>query len=133
MRRCEPCGGPGPCLWDRPSGRYACQDCHSEPDDEFFTTHRTELLLQEMEDEAALAKRKGEIKDPLAAERERWMLKCGQQQARNAVFMQAMASVARRWDADFARRVVQRADEAAAAVRLEDFTRVHVNTGADDD
>ena len=71
--------------------------------------------------------------DGAAEERERWMLKYGQQRARNAVFMQAMATLARRGDADFARRVVQRADEAAAAVRLEDFTRAHVNAEVADD
>jgi len=71
--------------------------------------------------------------DGAAEERERWMLKYGQQRARNAVFVQAMATLARRGDADFARRVVQRADEAAAAVRLEDFARAHVNAEVADD
>lgn len=39
MRRCETCGGPGPCLWadDGPnSGRYCCARCHPLPGDEFF-------------------------------------------------------------------------------------------------
>lgn len=37
LRRCEACSGAGPCLWDRRTGRYSCRDCHSEPDDPFFT------------------------------------------------------------------------------------------------
>ena len=36
MRRCEPCQGPGPCLWDPRSGVYACSGCHSDPADAFF-------------------------------------------------------------------------------------------------
>ena len=39
MRRCEVCGGPGPCLWAA-SGpnvrRYTCRSCHPEPADPFF-------------------------------------------------------------------------------------------------
>ena len=33
FRKCEKCGGPGPCLWDsKCGGRYVCRSCHSEPD-----------------------------------------------------------------------------------------------------
>lgn len=53
-----------------------------------------------------------------------WQLRYGQQRARNAVFMQALATVARRSDEDreWAKRVVKAADEAAESVRIEDFT-----------
>jgi len=36
LRRCEPCGGPGPSLWDPKTGRYSCKKCHSQPNDPFF-------------------------------------------------------------------------------------------------
>lgn len=39
QRRCEVCGGPGPCLWaDRGPNvqRYCCGECHPEPDGAFF-------------------------------------------------------------------------------------------------
>lgn len=39
LRRCEKCRGDGPCLWDGATGRYVCQDCHSEPNDPFFREH----------------------------------------------------------------------------------------------
>lgn len=39
LRDCEKCGGPGPCLMDPASHRYACQSCHSEPDDPFFASY----------------------------------------------------------------------------------------------
>lgn len=60
-------------------------------------------------------------------ERDAERLRYGQQQARNAVFMQALAALARRESAvggmgNFVRDVVERADRAAEAVRLEDFT-----------
>jgi len=64
---------------------------------------------------------------------ERWMLKYGQQRARNAVFMQALATLARRGDADFAKKTIKRADDAAADVRVEDFTRAHVNAAPTSD
>lgn len=35
MRKCEQCGGPGPCLYDHDQ-KYKCQACHSDPDDSFF-------------------------------------------------------------------------------------------------
>jgi hypothetical protein len=37
LRRCEPCNGPGPTLWDPKSLRYACVRCHSDPNDSFFS------------------------------------------------------------------------------------------------
>lgn len=67
------------------------------------------------ERDAAIAELRAEV----AAER----LRYGQQRARNAVFMQAMASLARR-DPDlqyFARRTVEKADAASEQVRPEDF------------
>jgi len=63
-------------------------------------------------------------------ETERWMLKYGQQRARNAVFMLAMAALARSGDQPFARKWVDRADAAAANVRLEDFVKAQTNRGS---
>lgn len=62
--------------------------------------------------------------EELAAERDAERLRYGQQLARRAVFMQAMATLARRGPElqEFAAATVKRADEAAANVRLEDFT-----------
>jgi hypothetical protein len=40
MRRCEKCGGPGPCLWDDKDQRSLCVRCHSEPSDPFFREMR---------------------------------------------------------------------------------------------
>ena len=40
MRRCEKCGGPGPCLWAERGPdcqRYLCRRCHPNPEDGFFT------------------------------------------------------------------------------------------------
>lgn len=67
----------------------------------------------------------------LEAEAARWQLKYGQQRARCVVFMGALATLARQGQEDFARRVLRRADEAAAAVRLSDFTRAHTNAGGE--
>lgn len=39
LRKCEPCGRPGPCLWDPMTGRYACVGCHSDPADTFFKNY----------------------------------------------------------------------------------------------
>ncbi len=57
-----------------------------------------------------------------------YQMRYGQQQARNAVFMQAMATLAR----DPRKRAaaqhwVKEADAAAAAVRTEDFVVANVN------
>lgn len=44
MRKCEACGGDGPCLWadgGRNNGRYCCMRCHPQPGDEFFQRGRT--------------------------------------------------------------------------------------------
>jgi len=40
MRKCEKCGGEGPCLWTNNGGRYVCHGCHPQPDDSFFTKKR---------------------------------------------------------------------------------------------
>lgn len=37
LKKCEPCGGSGPVLWDPKTGQYACKKCHSQPSDPFFT------------------------------------------------------------------------------------------------
>ena len=40
MRRCEKCGGQGPCLWAERGPdcqRYLCRRCHPNPEDGFFT------------------------------------------------------------------------------------------------
>jgi len=39
LRRCEPCGGPGPVLYDVTTQRYSCRSCHSNPSDSFFERH----------------------------------------------------------------------------------------------
>lgn len=58
-----------------------------------------------------------------------WQLKYGQQQARNAVFMGAMATLARDpRKRSAAQHWVKAADDAAAAVRLEDFSVARVNS-----
>ena len=36
LRKCEACHGPGPALWDPPTQRYTCKQCHSEPEDPFI-------------------------------------------------------------------------------------------------
>lgn len=36
LRACEGCKGPGPCLWDPPTSRYCCVNCHSDHNDALF-------------------------------------------------------------------------------------------------
>jgi len=70
--------------------------------------------------------------DKLTEERDAERLRYGQERARVAVFMQAMAELHRRVQgAQFAQDVVKRADEAAANVRLEDFVEAKTNKGED--
>jgi hypothetical protein len=58
----------------------------------------------------------------LRTELDQERLRYGQQRARNAVFMRALASIARQGHSAFAQRTVALADEAAKNVRLDDFT-----------
>lgn len=57
----------------------------------------------------------------LRAEIERLRMEAGRQQARCAVFMSAMAWLARNGHQERAQQWVKRADDAAADVRPEDF------------
>lgn len=54
-----------------------------------------------------------------------WMMKYASQRARNAVFMQFMAQLAR--EGRDVRDVLKRADDASVNVSLEDFTTAQVN------
>lgn len=42
MRKCENCGGPGPCLHDDSEQQYLCKKCHSTPSDPFFVGNKEE-------------------------------------------------------------------------------------------
>lgn len=58
-----------------------------------------------------------------------WQLRYGRQQVKNAVFMQALAEIARRSpeDAKWAQNIVKTADKAAADVKLTDFVKVSLS------
>jgi len=68
----------------------------------------------------------------LLAEREETInqerLRYGRAMARCSVFMQAMASEARKDRAEWAQDWIRRADEASLRVKLSDFARVQLNT-----
>jgi len=66
--------------------------------------------------------------DECRHEIERLRMEYGRQQARNAVFMHAMAHLARNGMQDDARKWIESADQAAANVRPEDFVTLTLNT-----
>jgi hypothetical protein len=83
---------------------------------------RYQTLRQENED------RRHRIAE-LEAEVERERIERGRQGARCGVFMQSLASLARRCPAEheWAKQVVIDADAASAQIRIEDFVRVQLN------
>jgi hypothetical protein len=49
LRKCEVCGGPGPCLWEdrgENSGCYCCRTCHASPNDYFFLEYNLGVVVQ---------------------------------------------------------------------------------------
>ncbi len=67
----------------------------------------------------------------LRAQLERERMRYGRQLAANGAWMQLAAHLARNGQQELAQRYKQKADEAAARVRLEDFVVAHVNKGAE--
>jgi len=84
---------------------------------------RDKELAASMTVREALSENLAEAREDVDRER----LRYGQQMARNARFMSAMAFLARHGKAEWAQDVVKEADAQAAAVRLEDFVVPHLN------
>lgn len=63
--------------------------------------------------------------------KEYWQLQYARQRARNSVFMQAMATLARKGMQDFAKQVIERADNPSMNVRLKDFVTARTNGPTD--